>query len=146
MRSLTQAHGAGLLVTAHGHPLTAIRDAVAAGVDAIEHGTFATETGIEVPDTIVASLVESAIPVCPTLGKAWGVVLTPASLEFLRKTADALASATALAAKACGVADRKGRLVADFDADLLLVEGDPLTDITALRNPAAVYLRGHRAT
>ncbi len=192
------AHGAGLLVTAHAHPLTAIRDAVAAGVDAIEHGTFATETGIELPDTVVASLVESAIPVCPTLGKAWGVVLTPASLEFLRKTgltyqvrvqtvgqlhragvylvsgsdgginpsrrhgglpeavidlvaggvctADALASATALAAKACGVADRKGCLAADFDADLLLVDGDPLADITALRNPAAVYLRGHRTT
>ena len=61
-------------------------------------------------------------------------------------TADALASATALAANACGVADRKGRLAADFDADLLLVDGDPLTDITALRNPAAVYLRGHRTT
>ncbi|HEX5349516.1 MAG TPA: amidohydrolase family protein [Pseudonocardiaceae bacterium] len=80
------AHAAGLLVTAHAHPLTAIRDAVAAGVDAIEHGTFATETGIEVPNAVVASLVESAIPVCPTLGKAWGVVLTPASLEFMRKT------------------------------------------------------------
>jgi imidazolonepropionase-like amidohydrolase len=193
-----EAHTAGLFVTAHAHPLTAIRDAIGAGVDAIEHGTFATETGIEVPDTVVASLVESGIPVCPTLGKAWDVVLEPASLEFLRKTgltyearvqtvgqlhragvylvsgsdgginpsrrhgglpeavidlvaggvctADALASATSLAAKACGVADRNGRLAADFDADLLLVQGDPLADITALRNPAAVYLRGHRAT
>jgi hypothetical protein len=37
--------------------LTSIRDAVAAGVDAIEHGTFVTETGIEVPDAVVASLV-----------------------------------------------------------------------------------------
>lgn len=41
-------------------------------------------------------------------------------------TADALASATALAATACGVGDRKGRLAADFAADLLLVDGDPL--------------------
>ena len=187
-----------MLVTAHAHPLTAIRDAIAAGVDAIEHGTFATETGIEVPDTVVASLVESGIPVCPTLGKAWDVVLEPASLEFLRKTgltyqarvqtvgelhragvylvsgsdgginpsrrhgwlpeavidlvagglctADALASATSLAAKACGIAGRKGHIAADFDADLLLIDGDPLTDITALRSPAAVYLHGHRAT
>jgi imidazolonepropionase-like amidohydrolase len=193
-----EAHSAGLFVTAHAHPLTAIRDAIAAGVDAIEHGTFATETGIEVPDTVVASLVESGIPVCPTLGKAWDVVLEPASLEFLRKTgltyearvqtvgelhragvylvsgsdgginpsrrhgwlpeavidlvaggvctADALASATSLAAKACGIAGRKGHLAADFDADLLLIDGDPLTDITALRSPAAVYLHGHRAT
>jgi imidazolonepropionase-like amidohydrolase len=59
-------------------------------------------------------------------------------------TADALASATSLAAEACGVGDRKGRLAARFDADLLLVDGDPLTDITALRNPAAVYVGGHR--
>lgn len=193
-----EAHSAGLSVTAHAHPLTAIRDAIAAGVDAIEHGTFATETGIEVPDTVVASLVESGIPVCPTLGKAWDVVLEPASLEFLRKTgltyqarvqtvgelhragvylvsgsdgginpsrrhgwlpeavidlvagglctADALASATSLAAKACGIAGRKGHIAADFDADLLLIDDDPLTDITALRSPAAVYLHGHRAT
>jgi imidazolonepropionase-like amidohydrolase len=58
--------------------------------------------------------------------------------------ADALASATSLAAKACGVGDRKGRLATGFDADLLLIDGDPLTDITALRNPAAVYVHGHR--
>ena len=174
-----QAHAAGLLVTAHAHPLTAIRDAVAAGVDAIEHGTFVTETGIEVPDAVVASLVGSAIALCSALGKAPGMRLTPAALKFMRKigmayrcghtvgqlhrarvyivsgsdgginpsrrqrhgalpeavidlvhggvcTADALASATALAATACGVGDRKGRLAADFAADLLLVDGDPL--------------------
>jgi imidazolonepropionase-like amidohydrolase len=39
-------------------------------------------------------------------------------------TADALASATALAATACGVGDRNRRLAADFAADFLLV-GDP---------------------
>jgi imidazolonepropionase-like amidohydrolase len=60
-------------------------------------------------------------------------------------TADALASATSLAAEACGVGDRKGRLAADFDADLLLIDGDPLGDIAALRSPAAIYVRGHRA-
>jgi imidazolonepropionase-like amidohydrolase len=80
-----QAHAAGLLVTAHAHPLTAIRDAVAAGVDAIEHGTFVTETGIEVPDAVVASLVGSAIALCSALGKAPGMRLTPAALKFMRK-------------------------------------------------------------
>jgi imidazolonepropionase-like amidohydrolase len=191
-----QAHAAGLPVTAHAHPLAAIQDALTAGVDAIEHATFVTETGIEVADAVVASLVASLIPVCPTLGSTPGVTHTAARLAFMRKagmtdearvqtvgqlhragvrlvsgsdggvspsrrhgvlpeavidladggvsTADALASATSLAAEACGVDDRKGRLAARFDADLLLVDGDPLTDITALRNPAAVYVRGHR--
>jgi imidazolonepropionase-like amidohydrolase len=191
-----QAHAAGLPVTAHAHPLAAIQDALAAGVDAIEHATFVTETGIEVPHTLVASLATSLIPVCPTLGSAPDVAHTAARLAFMRRagmtdearvrtvgqlhragvrvvsgsdggvspsrrhgvlpeavidladggvsTADALASATSLAAEACGVGDRKGRLAARFDADLLLVDGDPLTDITALRNPAAVYVGGHR--
>ena len=75
-------------------------------------------------------------------------VLSEAVIDLVdggMSTADALASATSLAAEACGIGDRKGRLAADFDADLLLVDGDALADITALRNPAAVYVRGHRA-
>lgn len=191
-----EAHAAGLRVTAHAHPLAAIRGAIAAGVDAIEHATFVTETGIEVPDTLVAWLATSLIPVCPTLGSAPDVAHTAARLAFMRRagmtdearvqivgqlhragvrlvsgsdggvspsrrhgvlpeavidlvdggvsTADALASATSLAAEACGVGDRKGRLAARFDADLLIIDGDPLADITALRSPAAVYVRGHR--
>jgi imidazolonepropionase-like amidohydrolase len=189
-----EAHAAGLGVTAHAHPLTAIRDALAAGVDAIEHCTFITATGIQVPDRVVAALAESAIPVCPTLGAAPGVIPSPAVLEFKRKAgltdqaraqtvgrlhragvrlvsgsdggitpgkrhgilpeavsvlvdggvspSDALASATARAAVACGVGDRKGRVAAGFDADLLIVEGDPIADIGALRRVDAVYVGG----
>jgi imidazolonepropionase-like amidohydrolase len=41
LRAVVQeAHAAGLLVTAHAHPLAAIRDALAAGVDAIEHARY----------------------------------------------------------------------------------------------------------
>jgi imidazolonepropionase-like amidohydrolase len=54
----------------------------------------------------------------------------------------ALASATALAARACGLADRTGRLRTGLDADLLLVGGDPTTDITAIRNLRTVVSRG----
>jgi imidazolonepropionase-like amidohydrolase len=54
----------------------------------------------------------------------------------------ALASATGLAARACGLADRTGRLRTGLDADLLLVDGDPTTDITALRNLRTVVSRG----
>jgi imidazolonepropionase-like amidohydrolase len=55
---------------------------------------------------------------------------------------DALASATWLAAQACGLADRKGRLEAGYDADLLVIDGDPVTDIDSLCHVAAVMVRG----
>jgi imidazolonepropionase-like amidohydrolase len=55
---------------------------------------------------------------------------------------EALASATAVAAAACGLAARTGRLAAGLDADLLVVDGDPLTDIAALRAVRAVVSRG----
>jgi imidazolonepropionase-like amidohydrolase len=54
----------------------------------------------------------------------------------------ALASATARAARACGIAGRTGRLRAGLDADLLLVAGDPTTDITALRAVRTVVRHG----
>ena len=55
---------------------------------------------------------------------------------------DALASATVVAARACGLEDRTGRLAVGLDADLLLVDGDPLTDVTALQRPHLVVSRG----
>jgi imidazolonepropionase-like amidohydrolase len=54
----------------------------------------------------------------------------------------ALASATSLAAHACGLTGRTGRLRAGLDADLHLVGGDPTTDITAIRNVRTVISRG----
>ena len=56
--------------------------------------------------------------------------------------ADALAAATSVAARACGLGDRTGRLAPGLDADLLLVDGDPLTDVTALQRPRVVVSRG----
>ncbi|MDQ2880365.1 MAG: amidohydrolase family protein [Actinomycetota bacterium] len=57
--------------------------------------------------------------------------------------AAALTTATSHAAAACGLADCKGHVAAGFDADLLLIDGDPLADITTLRNIQLVYVRGH---
>jgi imidazolonepropionase-like amidohydrolase len=54
----------------------------------------------------------------------------------------ALASATGLAARVCGLAGRTGSLRAGLDADLLLVAGDPTKDITALRDVKMVVRRG----
>jgi imidazolonepropionase-like amidohydrolase len=56
----------------------------------------------------------------------------------------ALRSVTSIAAQACGVAVTKGRIAPGHDADLLAVHGNPLTDLTALRNTAAVYRAGRR--
>lgn len=57
---------------------------------------------------------------------------------------DALRMVTSGAAVACGIEDRAGQIAPGFDADLLAVEGDPLTDVTALRRVAAVFRAGHR--
>ena len=74
--------------------------------------------------------------------------LLPNSVAFLAEggvsTVAALASATSLAAAACGLGDRKGRLRAGYDADLLVVDGDPVADIGALARPAAVFASGRR--
>ncbi|SNY28146.1 amidohydrolase family protein [Paractinoplanes atraurantiacus] len=55
--------------------------------------------------------------------------------------AAALASATSKAAEVCGLADRTGRLRAGLQADLLIVDGDPTTDITAIQATRMVVSR-----
>jgi imidazolonepropionase-like amidohydrolase len=55
---------------------------------------------------------------------------------------EALASATGLAARACGLAGDTGLLRAGYDADVLIVEGDALTDVEALRRVRTVLSRG----
>ena len=55
---------------------------------------------------------------------------------------DVLASATSVAADALGLGDRTGRLRSGLDADLLVVRGDPVRDVTCLRDVVAVAVRG----
>jgi imidazolonepropionase-like amidohydrolase len=54
----------------------------------------------------------------------------------------ALASATGLAADACGLTDRTGRLRTGLDADLLIVDGDLTADIAAITRAHTVVARG----
>ena len=58
--------------------------------------------------------------------------------------ADALVATTSRAAEVCGLGDRTGRLAPGFDADVLAVDGDPLTEPAALRRVRAVFARGVR--
>jgi len=63
-------------------------------------------------------------------------------LECGLSPGEALATATAVAARACGLEARTGRLAAGLDADLVMVDADPLTDVTTLQRPLAVVSRG----
>ena len=55
-----------------------------------------------------------------------------------------LRAVTSVAAQACRVGDRKGRIAPGYDSDLLAVAGDPLTDANAVREVVAVFRAGHR--
>ena len=55
---------------------------------------------------------------------------------------DVLRSATSEAARGLGLDRHTGRLRPGFDADVLIVAGDPLTDLSALTQPVAVWARG----
>jgi imidazolonepropionase-like amidohydrolase len=196
-----RAHAAGVAVTAHAHGTPAVEQAVAAGVDGIEHCSCVTDRGFgQVSEETVAALARSRIAVCPTIGVDPQLMKAPppaikAMTDRMGMTAEqmlqarrdfvgrlhragvrlvsgvdsgigpakrhgvlpyavcelvtaglsiteALATATSGAAEACGISARKGRLAPGYDADLLVVDGDLATDVTALHQPRSVLLRG----
>ena len=77
-------------------------------------------------------------------GKAHGIL--PSAVIALvsggMSPADALATATSLAADACGLGDHKGHIRAGNDADLIILDGDPLSDIDALQRLDSTVLAG----
>jgi imidazolonepropionase-like amidohydrolase len=181
------AHAAGKPITAHAHGPRGIADAVAAGVDGIEHGSFFTQDGVEPDWRTVDAMVQAgtfvgatevflpgeALPtyvagrleqrstnfvrmhragvriVCcsdagvgprkPHGGLPWGIIRLG---SFGLTNVEALASATTVAAEACGVANRKGRIAAGYDADLVAVAGNPLHRLDALLDVRAVIRMG----
>jgi imidazolonepropionase-like amidohydrolase len=54
----------------------------------------------------------------------------------------ALVSANSLAADALGMSDRLGSLAVGYDADIIALDGDPLTDLTAVRRVVFVMRGG----
>jgi imidazolonepropionase-like amidohydrolase len=60
--------------------------------------------------------------------------------------AEALRAGTSRAATVCGLGHRKGRIAPGFDADILVVDGNPLDDLSALHHIRAVYVRGTALT
>jgi imidazolonepropionase-like amidohydrolase len=75
-------------------------------------------------------------------------VLPHAVAEFVEhggaSPLEALRSVTSGAAVACRVADTKGRIAAGYDADILAVDGDPISDVAALQNVVGVFRSGRR--
>jgi imidazolonepropionase-like amidohydrolase len=189
--AVEEAHRLGLPIAAHAHAPDGIANAVAAGVDSIEHCSFMTADGIDDRPDLIEAIAAAGITVSLTLGASPGVVLPPrvttrlAALTDLFQsmrlagiplvcttdagiappkphdilpnavammvnrvgcsTVDALRSVTSLPARLCRVDDRKGRLARGFDADILAVAGNPLTNPSALLDVRAVYREGHRA-
>jgi len=196
-----RAHQSGVPVTAHAHGTPAVEQAIAVGVDGIEHCSCVTDRGFgQASDETVAALASSGIVVCPTIGadpvlmeepppglKALTHTMGMTVHEMLQTRADfvgrlhragvrlvsgvdsaiappkrhgmlpqavcelvdvgltvteALATATAHAAEACGVGAHKGRLASGYHADLLIVDGNLETDVTALLRPQSVLLQG----
>lgn len=56
---------------------------------------------------------------------------------------ETLRSATSDSASALGIANRTGQLRPGLEADILIVDGDPLSDLAALLHPVEVIARGH---
>lgn len=187
-RLVDAAHAAGLPVAAHCHGLQGIQDAIAVGVDTLEHCTFFNEDNMAVPDgPTLQSIVDAGITISATLGMIPGAVPPPIIVENMDRvlraiatfvagggrlvvgtdagigpgkphdvltyagehlaqvgmaTDEALRSMSSKSADVLGLGDRKGRVRVGYDADLVAVAGNPLEDMTALRDVRAVYLRG----
>ena len=190
---VTEAHAAGLGVTAHAHALAAVEQAVRAGVDGIEHCSCLTATGVDAPAGLLDRIAAQQIAVCPTLGIDPAIGPPPRVLELLTRmgvtrddllaqvarfhasgvllvggsdagistgkphgilaealveaagcmpAAAALAGVTSIAARTCGLDDAKGRLRPGYDADVLVVDGDPLADMSDIRRVRQVVLAG----
>ncbi|MER5600945.1 amidohydrolase family protein [Streptomyces sp. NPDC002265] len=72
-----EAHRLGLPVAAHAHGVQAIRDAVEAGVDSLEHVSFLTADGVAFDPDLIDTIVRNETFVSLTLGIAPGEAFTP---------------------------------------------------------------------
>jgi imidazolonepropionase-like amidohydrolase len=66
--AVDEAHRHGLPVTAHAHGTPAIADALAAGVDGMEHVTFWSAAGVDAPEELLRAVAEARIVVGATVG------------------------------------------------------------------------------
>ena len=187
-----EAHKAGQKVAAHAYSVAAIENALEAGVDSIEHGSFIdrdtagrmresgtylvptmsvyramSEKGPEIgaPEYIqrkTAEVLEASreafrlalevgVPVaagtdCGAPGHPHGTL--PEELMLMVESGvspmQALRFGTSAAADLLGLGDEMGSLAPGKRADLLVVDGDPTSEILALREVRLVLRDGSR--
>lgn len=85
--AVDEAHRHGLPVTAHAHGTPAIADALAAGVDGMEHVSFWSADGVDTPDELLRAIADRGIVVGGTIGlmPVPGLVPPPAVVARLPK-------------------------------------------------------------
>lgn len=186
---VSTAHSLGLKVAAHAHGARGIEAAAKAGVDSIEHGTFADDAAIK-------AMVANGTWYVPTLMALVGIedrlgkgIYTPVVEQKVRETVAlrgkalaaavkagvkiaygtdsavyehgrngeeaaqmvkyggmtpraVLVAATSDAAKLLGIAGETGTLAVGKAADIIAVDGDPLSDPAALARVKWVMARG----
>jgi imidazolonepropionase-like amidohydrolase len=104
---------------------------------------------IEPRREIFRRAVEKGVPILFSTDANSGWVWSgDTAIEFVRRVAagqsprSALASATSVAAEALGMEDEIGDLRGGLYADVVAVDGDPLSDIEALRHVVFVMKNG----
>ncbi|MEW5914963.1 MAG: amidohydrolase family protein [Gemmatimonadota bacterium] len=190
-----EGHKQGLRVLVHAHAADAVRLAVLAGCDQIEHGVFVTDEvlrlmaergtyfspqcglvfrnylnnkryfeGIGNYNAEGFAAMERAIPlaadairrasVIPGLKIVWGTDAVAGAhgnnvddlicrvQEGLQKPGAALMSATSVAAASLGMASQIGALAAGMEADIIAVRGNPVMNISALKDVVFVMKGG----
>jgi imidazolonepropionase-like amidohydrolase len=88
----------------------------------------------------VVTGVDSGMAPAKRHGNTWRAVGEMVDAGY--PAAEALAAATSSAAESCGLAGEAGRLVKGYTADVLIVDGDLSSDISALDRPREVLIRG----
>jgi imidazolonepropionase-like amidohydrolase len=88
---------------------------------------------------MIAGTDAGIAPIKPPEVIRWAI---PQFQQVGMTAAEALHACTARAATALGLGHRKGQLRPGYDADILAVDGNPLTDLAVLHAIRAVYVRG----
>jgi imidazolonepropionase-like amidohydrolase len=142
--AVDEAHRLGLPVTAHAHGTGAIVDAVAAGVDGLEHVTFANAEGVDpVPADLLAEMVARRVVLGPTLGSVPGATILPqlaVRMPALRANARVLcgSGAAIVAGTDGGVAPGKPHDVLTYAVEALVGVGmSPASALAAATSRAA---------